>query len=215
MVSIIITSPQKDEKYLARALSSCVLQSVEHQVILVFTGTNLSAETRGAIDASNARLYRLKDDPGHAQCRNIAIGLSVYDNYVFLDADDYFYPDAVTDLYNNIGDADVICGNMTCDNKVIVPPGIRNGATRELFMNTNPVFISSLFTIDAFYNAGGMDADVFLDDYRLWIKMFLSGAKFSYLDRTVFYHFIRPDSITQKHKERNEEFIKKAKEGLL
>jgi len=210
-----MTCHQDDERYLARSLSSCVLQSIEHQIILVFTGDRLSSDTRGAIDASDAFVHLLKTDPGHAACRNIAVQFASYDYYIFLDADDYFYPDAVTDLYNHIGDADVICGNMTCDNNIIVPPEIRNGATRELFMNTNPVFISSLFTIDAFYNAGGMDADVFLDDYRLWIKMFLNGAKFSYLDRTVFYHYIRPDSITQKHKDRNEEFIKKAKEGLL
>lgn len=215
MVSIVIVSHQADEKYLKESLCSCVLQN-NCEVVLVFAGSHISPQTERALGVTNAKFIQLTGDPGHAQCRNIGVDAASYDNILFLDADNWLYPDAVARLYEHKSEtlANVVCGNMTCDHVNVIEPHMKSGVDELLLRCTNPVFVSSLFDRAMFRKIGGLDPSIVYDDYNMWVRMYMAGAKFSYINQTIFWHRIRPDSITHIMEPYNESLMKEATKPL-
>jgi len=91
-ISIIIPS-YKAEKYICRAIESCLIQKeVDVEVIVVEDGVfdNTAQVLKKYENDTRIKYYTLKKNMGACYARNYGMNLASYEYIVFLDADDYF-----------------------------------------------------------------------------------------------------------------------------
>lgn len=219
-VSIVVCT-YNDHQFLSKALKSCAEQNVD-EIILVddHSGEWPSMELRALIAECGAAFIRLPVNRGLAAARNAGFRCARNDYVIPLDADDWFYPDAVRRLYEERGDADVVCGDCT-ENGVLskppisrVPAGAQPGAVD--WRAANQVWCSSLILKAAWQASGGYweGQHTHYEDYRLWCEMHEMRAKFRYTGVKVYEHTPRPDSMLHKLHDQGEYFKALATEPL-
>lgn len=198
MVSIILCT-YNDSPFLNTAIPSCLQQDVEKELILVddCSSKPLDENVRQLVSLHGIRYIRHDKNQGLSAARNTGIAAAKYDWVIPLDADDWFYPNAVKDLCDARDGFDIVTGNCT-DNGVVYKPGISTGAlTKEMFLKDNPLVCSSLFSREIWNRAGGymVRQGPHYEDWNFWAKCFAAGGRFRHLDMIVYNHTSRPDSM--------------------
>jgi hypothetical protein len=218
MISIILTT-YNDSRFLATAIPSCAAQNIDKEIILVddCSSAEIVPEAAKLIASNNIRVIRHSKNQGLSAARNTGISAATREYVVPLDADDWFYPDAVKVLFESRGDADVITGYCT-DSGTVYKPGIFNGPlTKEMFIENNPVICSSLFKKSLWEKVGGymVRQGPHYEDWNFWARCFASGAKFKALDLQVYNHTSRHDSMLRILHPNGEFYRKLATAGVF
>jgi len=198
MISIVLTT-YNDNHFLTTAIPSCINQNIEKEIILVddCSHTPIAPAVQQLIDAHGIKVIRHDKNQGLSAARNTGINAAKNEYVIPLDADDWFYPDAVKALFDGAENADVTTGYCT-DSGTIYKPGIFNGPlTKEVFIENNPIICSSLFKKSIWEKAGGymVRQGPHYEDWNFWAKCFVAGAKFKALDLKVYNHTSRADSM--------------------
>jgi hypothetical protein len=218
MISIILTT-YNDSHFLTTAIPSCVAQNVSKEIILVddCSSAEIIPAVRDLISAHGIKVIRHSKNQGLSAARNTGISAAANEHVIPLDADDWFYPDAVKTLFEAAGDADVVAGYCT-DSGTIYKPGIFHGPlTKEMFIENNPVVCSSLFKKSIWSKVGGymVRETCHYEDWNFWARCFAAGAKFKALDLMVYNHTSRPDSMLRILHPNGEFYRRLATDGVF
>jgi glycosyltransferase involved in cell wall biosynthesis len=100
--SVIIPLYNK-ENFIENTLKSVLNQSfTDFEVLIVNDGSTDTSEQK-AKQFNDPRIsYFLKENEGVASARNYGINLAKAEHLTFIDADDYWYPDFLQEMFNNI-----------------------------------------------------------------------------------------------------------------
>jgi len=227
----ILVCTYNDAEFLPRALESCLIQGVD-EIILVDDGSTheFPPDLWNTIRDGGITYVRHGKNGGLSAARNTGFSLA-RNEYVFpLDADDWFYPDAIRKLYLAASASDwcvVACGDITQGGKRHFPPmrQRRDQATNQCkatvgdWMSMNQMFAGSLVWRPAWRAVGGylVLPHAHYEDYRLWntmIKYYGSAGGFKYVDALVYEHTPRENSMLRQLHSRTAEFHRLATEPL-
>jgi glycosyltransferase involved in cell wall biosynthesis len=209
VVSIIVTT-YNDHQYLIKALTSCLHQDIEKEVIVVddHSSIKMSRDLLLFIRDNNIRLIGKDKNEGLSAARNTGISEAKYDLIIPLDADDFFMPNSIKHLLEQVDDCHhVFYGNVfdSASNQWEIPPSMY--IVKQDFLRGNPLFCSSLFKKEIWRANGGYTVreHAHYEDYNFWAKAFKLGFKFKYCPINVYQHTFRIDGMLQTlHKSTNE-----------
>lgn len=218
MISIILTT-YNDSHFLTTAIPSCISQDMPKEIILVddCSSTPIVADVQRLIDAHGIKVIRHGQNQGLSAARNTGIAAASSEYVIPLDADDWFYPNAVKTLFESVGDADIVAGYCT-DSGTVYKPAIFNGPlTKEVFMDNNPLICSSLFKKSIWEKVGGymVRQGPHYEDWNFWARCFAAGARFKAVDVQVYNHTSRPDSMLRILHPNGAFYRKLATEGVF
>jgi len=199
MVSIIVCT-YNDSSYLERALESCLMQNIQKEVILVDDCSTeiMNSDAVKIIEkhSDTIKVIRHSVNRGLSAARNTGIAASQFDFVVTLDADDFFFPRSIrTLLYYASEEYDIFYGLMTSSGELVSP--YKDEITKEVLLNQNPIFCSSLFRKKIWTKVGGYKVrdGAHYEDWNFWCRCFMSGAKFKFIPTIVYEHTERSDSM--------------------
>lgn len=209
MVSIIITCFESDRQYLGNAINSCLHQDVPIEIIVVDGGSRTLCTEDSILKAD--QYIHTRNNVKQYGAFTIGVNASTQKYILPLDADDFLYENVLGSMVRVMRNHDIVCGDMTNElgGNALVPSPV----TKSSLLLHNPIFWTSLFTRDIWNKVGGLDP-VFYVDYRFWVKCFLAGARFGYVDRLIYNHTVRTDSLTFREFDDVEKFNKEAIELL-
>ena len=216
MVSIIMCT-FNDSHFLPKAISSCLEQDIDKELILVDDASTkpLDPTVQLMIGQFNIKYIKHTTNQGLSAARNTGIAAAKNKWVIPLDADDWFYPNTIKTLLDNGSDADVLCGNCT-DGGVWVP-GISTGLSKEKFMKDNQLVCSSLFRKKMWEDIGGymVRKGPHYEDWNFWARGYAAGFRFKYVNCTVYNHTSRADSMLRILHPNREYYVKVATEGVF
>jgi len=199
--SIIVTT-YNDAGFLGTSLGSCLNQDTEKEIILVDDASTKEGDILATmLKQYPVRYIRHGANQGLSAARNTGIAAAKYDKVIVLDADDYFYPNAIPslvgDMYNGV---DVVCGYCTDSGNEYRPGIFHRPLTKELFIEDNPVICSSLFRKSIWEKVGGymVRKGPHYEDWNFWARCFAAGAEFRPVNIKVYNHTSRPDSMLRE-----------------
>lgn len=217
MVSIICCT-YNDSNTLPRALRSCLYQDIEKEIIIVDDGSTvpLIEEVNDLIkDNKEIKLIRHKENGGLSKARNTGISHSKYSLNIVLDADDYFFPNSVKVLFENVDDENaVFYGNVLSQGTICLPK--KFPFKREEILVDNPVFCSSLFKKEMWKDIGGYKVrkGSHYEDWNFWLRALIKGYKFKYIETLVYEHVERENSMLRELAKNKQFYVDVATEEL-
>ena len=215
-ISIVLCS-YNDSHFLPKALASCLEQQVEKEIIIVddHSTVPMIGDVLKIIQDNGIKVIRHETNQGLGSARNTGIAAAKYPWVIPLDADDWFYPNALRTLLDASADTDIVCGNCT-DNGVWVP-GISTGLSKEKFIQDNPMICSSLFRKSVCEGVGGYmtHPTPSYEDWNFWAKAYAKGYRFKYVNFTVYNHTSRPDGMLRLLHPQRDFYRKLAVEGVF
>jgi glycosyltransferase involved in cell wall biosynthesis len=218
MVSIIVCT-YNDSNFLPRALNSCLLQNIEKEIILVDDCSTepMNPEVHRIIEQNKGsiRFIRLPENGGLSAARNAGIFLARYDYIITLDSDDFFFPRSIRTLIHFANpEYDVYYGMMTSSGKLVTP--YSKEITKEVLLNQNPIFCSSIFKKKLWEKVGGykIRRGAHYEDWNFWCRCFLVGAKFKYIPTLIYEHTERQDSMLRTLEPDKQRYVDIALEEL-
>jgi len=218
MISIVVCT-YNDSGYLSRALRSCLLQNIQKEIILVDDCSTDPFDPKVKILIEDNRdvitLIRHPVNVGLSAARNTGIAASNYDYIITLDADDFFFPRSIrTLLHYAKEDHDIFYGFITSSGTAVYP--FQGVITRDILLNQNPIFCSSLFRKSIWEKVGGykIRRGPHYEDWNFWCRCFMAGAKFQYIPTLVYEHTERGDSMLRTLAVDKDKFVTIATEEL-
>lgn len=200
-VSIIVTT-YNDSRFLGTALSSCLQQDLEKEIILVDDASTKELEIlKTMLQQFPVKYIKHDANQGLSAARNTGVAAAKYDNIIVLDADDYFYPNVLPTLVGDMfGETDIVCGYCTDSGNEYKPGIFHQPLTKELFVADNPIICSSLFKKSIWSKVGGymVRKGPHYEDWNFWARCFAVGAKFKVINVKVYNHTSRPDSMLKE-----------------
>ena len=197
MISIILCT-YNDAHFLPVALKSCISQPVEKELILVDDCSTkpFPPEVDKLLNDFKVKVIRHDVNRGLSAARNTGIEASKYSLIIPLDADDFFFPRSLRTLLSAVDDEhSIFYGNIVSAGGIGIPEtGL---LTRAKFLSDNPLFSSSLFKKEMWYNIGGYKVRVgaHYEDWNFWCRAYMAGYKFKYVPTIVYEHVERGDSM--------------------
>lgn len=218
MVSILIPF-HNDSEYLPKALGSCLLQDVPVEVIVINDCSDVppTSDVMNLINAISDKYIYNETNLGLAGARNVGIRNSNYQFIYPLDADDWLYPHVLGEMMKNMEDNDVVFGDITAkDDGVIHKPMGHNGLTKDKFLIDNPVWCGSLYRKSKLIEIGCYDEYPYsnYEDFRLHCKLWVANARFKYIDKIIYRHTDRPNSMLSELHKNSAQFKKFAQQPL-
>ena len=214
LVSIIIPA-YKVAPYIAATLDSVFAQTyTNYEVIVVNDGSPDTEEFETAIAPYLNRIRYLKQENlGASVARNAGVDAATGEFIAFLDADDLWQPNYLHEQLKFIRDrnSDLVCADAT----MFGEPDTEGQSYMSLLMNDAPASddVSFLQLIDAsrcLITSGILarrerllDAGVFdpalrtAQDFDMWLRLALKGARLSYHRQALLKYRCRPDGLTR------------------
>ncbi len=222
-VSVIITA-RNAAPTIADAVASALDQAEVSEVIVVDDASDdATGDAALAAARSDPRLILLRQatNLGPAAARNLAIARSTAPFIAILDADDYFLPGRFTPLFAESG------WDLIADNIVFVPdavtrpvgpnhlppaPGgstaldlaafVRGNIARTGLQRGELGFLKPVIRRSVLPPSGPVyDADLWLgEDYDLYVRLLLSGARFRLCRRIGYAARVRAGSLSGQHR---------------
>jgi glycosyltransferase involved in cell wall biosynthesis len=203
MISIIITT-YNDSEHLIKTIASCLIQDIKPEIIIVDDcSTNpIKGKIMDFIHTC-CKFIRNEENIGLAESRDKGIKSAKEEFILPLDTEDWLYPDILGRMLKEIGDSDILYGNMTehARGRICVPPG-KYGITREGMLKMNQLWCTSLFRKSIWEKVGGYENGYHTsyEDFNFWNKCLMAGAKFKYVDMLIYNHTLNPNSmLSQLH----------------
>lgn len=205
----IIIPVHNDSEHLLKTMASCYMQDVPINIIVVDDYSDDENITRMRAGYMPFSTYvRTPNNVGLAGARNFALKYCHAPFFIPLDTMDYLYPNVLGAMLRiaKIG-YDVVFGNCTerSDFDVNRPPGW-NGITRKGWLKDNQIWCTSLYRRENVDKVGQYDDSLktHYEDYEMNVKLWLSGARFIYIDRTIYRHTYNSKSmLSELHKNTN------------
>ncbi|MFL5906719.1 MAG: glycosyltransferase family 2 protein [Solirubrobacterales bacterium] len=201
-VSVIIPAFNA-EAVLPQALRSIRQQSFGDWEAIVSddASTDRTAEIAGEF-GERVRVVRSQRNRGPAAARNAGIEDSSGELLAFLDADDYWLPEFLSEqvrLYDrDRGESEAAgLGIVACDALILGEGGMARGTYRDripfdepltlpVLLKRNPIFISALVPRTAVEQVGRFSPECFgTEDYDLWIRLLEVGCRVAYNPRPL------------------------------
>jgi glycosyltransferase involved in cell wall biosynthesis len=217
-VSIILCT-YNDSHFLRTAIPSCLQQDVVNREIILVDDCSskpIEPDVMDLIRGNGIQFVRHTTNQGLSASRNTGISMARNEWVIPLDADDWFYPNTVKQLWDAKDGADIITGNCT-DGGVYAPAISRVLLSPEVFKRENPCICSSLFNKDIWRRAGGymVRKGPHYEDWNFWAKCFKVGGRFKYMPISVYNHTSRPDSMLRILHPNRDMFVRIATEGVF
>ena len=212
----VVTSVYNGQNFIERAVRSVMSQEFnDYEYIIVDNGSTddtavilnrLLQEYR----EKDLKVITLKENRGISGGRNEGIAETSGKYICFLDADDYWYPNKLDEVYKVIkADASV---DVVCHWEEHIEEEIKRiGKYRELHLidsyedllfNGNCLSTSATTVkADLMKSINGFDLKLKSgeEDYDCWLRLAKTGAKFYSLKKPLGVWIIRKDSISNKH----------------
>lgn len=215
-VSIIICT-YNDSHFLPKALNSCFEQQVDKEIIVVddCSSVPMNDSALELIKSHGVKVIRHSKNQGLGTARNTGMGAAIHPWIIPLDADDWFYPEALKTLLSSSAETDIVCGNCT-DNGIWVP-GISSGLSKEKFVQDNQLICSSLFRKSVWEGVGGYmtHPTPSYEDWNFWAKAYAKGHRFKYINFTVYHHTSRPDGMLRVLHPNRSFYVELATKGVF
>lgn len=219
-VSIVLCT-YNDSHFLPTAIKSCLDQDIEKELILVddHSSVEIVPEVKDLITKHNINYIRHEKNQGLSAARNTGIKAAKNEWVIPLDADDWFYKNAITALKEHSSDSDIVCGYCTDSGTKYFPAIFKQQGVldKETFIRENPLICSSLFTKTIWEKAGGYTVreGPHYEDWNFWAKCFAQNARFRRTYICVYNHTSRPDSMLRILHPNREKYVKLATEGVF
>lgn len=226
-VSVIIPI-YNDEKYLEQCLDSVIKQTYKNlEIILVDDGsTDRTPEICEQYRENDSRIRVLhKKNGGVGSSRNAGLAMATGDYVLFVDDDDFIYPEETETLYKLLkkNDADVAVGNFQ---DYIVKDNVyrywlndsqyfeKNYSIQDWFQfeyyksdyfNMTEVFVVpwvKLYKRSLFEDVVYPVDKPIEDDLTIW-KIYLLANKVAYVNKILSVHRVRGDSASLKSQDRS------------
>lgn len=223
MISIIITT-YNDSEFLFRSLTSCVMQEVEKEIILVddCSTVSFSENLIEFIEENNIKLIRQPTNMLVSAARNAGIEAAKYDLIITLDADDFLIPNSLTKLMLHVDDShQIFYGRNTVIDptsgkiKPVKPVSIK--LIEDDFKIGNPVFATSLFRKEVWEKIDGYTVLEYphYEDYNFWAKAFSKGFNFKYCPVNVYHHYERKNNTSNQVEHMEDKLRELAIKGMF
>lgn len=215
LISIILPTFNQGS-YLRRAILSVINQSYENWELIIVDNYS-SDETEYVVKefpGNKIKYYKFKNDGVIAKSRNLAIRKSQGEWIAFLDSDDYWLSNKLSDCINLASnDIDFIYHDLRIDrlsikksfNEKIVTRQVLKPALRDLLVNGNLIGNASVLVrrnlIDA---VGGLDESPVMvgsEDYNCWLKIATLTENFLYIPRILGVYLVHDKSVSRKDME--------------
>lgn len=198
---------------LERALNSLLIQNFDKfEVIVCDDGSTCNIKNIVNIfeNKLNIKYIRIENSGGPAKPRNIAVNNASSTWLSFLDSDDWWDPNRLSEVYKY----------LTCnDNYIYHKLRIRRQESKNLSMKPklvgcpfecdplrhlallgNPIPLSSaLIRRDSYLMLGGMNENLLiagLEDFDFWIRVSASGIKPTFINKVLGSYWVGADSIS-------------------
>lgn len=224
-VTIVVTC-YNDHRFLPKCLQSCVEQGAR-EIVLVDDGSDsqLPADVWKLVKENGIIYVRHGVNRGLGAARNTAFGLATSTWVIPLDADDWFYKDAVWKLYEKAGD-DCACiiGNLTEGSVELKPPmyakaDAKTGLctlTKDEWAKQNMGFATTMIRRSAWNSTRYRDdRKTQYEDWHFNIRLWKSGHVWRYVPVKVYEHTVRPDGMLRVMHPNREKYQKEATEELF
>ncbi|BEV11569.1 glycosyltransferase [Asticcacaulis sp. DW145] len=238
-VSVIIAA-YNAEKTIAAAVTSALRDDAVSEVFVVDdASTDRTIEILRSMDTDSGRLkiIGLSSNAGPSNARNVALSEATGDWIAVLDADDYFLPGRLTALLSEAEDADLLADDLilegisakgaTSERLIGIGPNDRLAISLEDFVRANLPsknqnrrelgYLKPLMRTD-FLKTHNLAYDVAVrlgEDYLLYTKALVYGAKFHLVEAKGYVYVGTPDSLSRKHGEAELSALRDADMDLL
>ena len=210
VVSVIIPA-YNAAKYISKTLQSVLDQTFTNfEIIVVNDGSPDSNEFEAVIRPFLEQIVYLKQqNHGPSAARNLGIRRSLGQFVAFLDSDDEWLPDYLSEqmvLFEETPSLDIVYSDaLLCS---------IDGTSRKTFMekcpSKSPVTFESLLVEDSQVITSGtvarkrtvIEAGLFdesfrcSEDYDLWLRIAYQGGAIAFQRKVLLRHLVRPDSLS-------------------
>lgn len=223
-ISVIIPV-YNGEKSVSKAIESVISQTITNiEIIIVNDGsTDNTAEIIDKYASSDIRIKVIdkKTNEGLSPARNSGMKEVTSDYFTFLDADDYFEPDAFEKMLAASRGADITVTGFfhdTLDDNGELSVSVENRSGKNLFADSKKDIIGNMamldekrlfaFTWNKLYKKSFIDAagilfsdQQLIEDYEFNCYVFEKLETLSILDDCI-YHYVKfsQDALTQKYR---------------
>jgi glycosyltransferase involved in cell wall biosynthesis len=208
MVSVIV-SAYKDRGWLDAAIQSAINQDFKDKEVILSSDGNedlYKYATKYSID------FVLTPKGNHSSSFNNAISYARGEWIKECHDDDILLPDAVTNLYNARGEADLVYGNAIDvwfnGNETIYVPPAKITLSSFLPVVSNPInFLTIMFKKSV---RPRFDTNlVHGEDYDFYLSLYLKGYKFAYCPKEVVRYRHHAGQLTEIFYQEKREFLRK------
>jgi glycosyltransferase involved in cell wall biosynthesis len=178
----IITIVYNGEKYIEQTINSVLSQSYPHIEYVIIDGGSKD-NTIPIIKKYEHRIARWisEKDEGISDAFNKGISLATGEIVGIINADDWYEPDTVEKVVNQIGQADIVFGNIQYWNdteKSFIQIGTLKHLERDVSITHPTVFVKkSCYDRFGKFNTGYKCAM----DYELLIRLKVNNCRFAYI----------------------------------
>ena len=207
-ISIIIATYNRSEK-LKRALNSISAQSFRDFEVLVCDDGSIddTEKTASEFKHLNLRYFKNENWGGPARPRNIGIQHAHGIWLCFLDSDDWWLPEKLSEVMKYSASFDVIYHSLgIIDGKgqnkgVLRARALGSRAFRDLMIKGNAIATSSVcLKADLIHQIGGFSEArqlIAVEDYELWLRIsHKTNATFHHIDKKLGFYEINDGGIT-------------------
>jgi glycosyltransferase involved in cell wall biosynthesis len=212
-VSVIIPAFNA-EAHIAEALQSVFAQTYEDWEIVL--ADDASSDRTIAIAAgfgNRVRMVRSSTNVGPAAARNLAIAHSEAELLAFLDADDYWLPEYLTeqvDLFDSSRPRETRVGLVACNALIMNPDALLPATYMDYtdswgevtlirLLRSNPIFASAISPRTVVDEAGGYAPGILAEDHDLWLRIVERGYRVVVNPRPLAVYRVTPGSASSDH----------------
>lgn len=225
MFFTVVTTVYNSENYINKAMNSVKQQSFsDYEYLIIDNGsTDSSNELIRTFINENShlsiRLICLEKNKGISGGRNTGIEQAKGDYICFLDADDYWEPEKLQSVKENIDKHkkyNVFCHwekHIKGDRKKVMEYRKidYDNPFYDLISNGNCLSTSAMAVKrELLQDIGGFDINLIAgeEDYDCWLRLARIGAKFYMIEKPLGCWLIRTDSVSSRHVVHTEAVIK-------
>lgn len=196
---------------LERAIRSVMKQGVKTDIIVIDDGSD--KDPFDEIKHLPIRYFKHGNNRGLSAARNTGISATKAKYVLPLDADDELHDNVLLKMLNQIkAEGDIVHGNLEWRaSRSVLKPSM--DTTPEGFYANNQIFGSSLYKRQLWLDVGGYwEEKEYYEDWTMWYKMCLKGAKFRYIDMNVYLYAGEPGGMCDrlgKERDMNVEKVRK------
>lgn len=205
LVSVIIPV-YNGEKYIAKCVESLLCQTLQNiEIILVNDGSNDNTLSIISQYASQDNRIKVVDkvNEGVSVARNIALSIAEGEWIAFSDADDFYYPDGLENLYKCAinTNTDVVLGNaerIKMDGTITLRyPHVSKISVHREFPKGSLEMWGDLFHHSIFHSDCNkfQEGLAYLEDRLLMLKILSKSKEYSIVPKPVYGHVKNEDSV--------------------
>jgi teichuronic acid biosynthesis glycosyltransferase TuaG len=204
-VSIIITTYNR-EKYLSETIDSIISQTfIDYELIVVDNYSNYDIQVSiNNYNDNRIRLYQNNNNGIIAINRNFGIKHARGEFIAFCDDDDIWLPEKLEIQINNIKSFDFCSSDRHCvdENSNII--NCKDNITKNNLLFSNHIVLSTVLIKSKILRSGYNFSEnlnlLAIEDYELWLRLYLNNYKFSYTNEKLIKYRIHNNGNSKNKK---------------